>query len=132
MQGIDLEKLCFIIAKAREFHAKVEPADVEPGSSPSDDAFRDVLLDYADDPTCEELHDALLALNEEEMRAVLALIAIGRGDFGSEEWDEALAEAEEIAEDEAPDYVIGTPLVADYLEEALSQFGYSCADAGSG
>ncbi|HXP30885.1 MAG TPA: hypothetical protein VN832_07330 [Stellaceae bacterium] len=31
------EKACFIILKAREYDAKVEPVDSEPGSSPADD-----------------------------------------------------------------------------------------------
>ena len=49
--NIGLERLCYIIVKAREFDAKVEPMDQDPGSNPSDDGMRVVLEDYGDDPT---------------------------------------------------------------------------------
>ena len=49
--NVNLEKVCFIIVKAREFDAKVDPVEPEPGSNPSDDQEREILEDYADDPT---------------------------------------------------------------------------------
>ncbi len=41
------------------------------------------------------------------------------------QWDEAYAEAKERWTPHTADYLISTPLVADYLEEGLSLFGYS-------
>ena len=43
MLTIPLEKLAFIIIKAREYDAEVPPVDEESGSNPSDDADVDVL-----------------------------------------------------------------------------------------
>ena len=60
MLVIPLERLAFIIAKAREFDAEVpvEP-DAATGSDPPDDDERQVLLDTPDNPTEQELRDAI-------------------------------------------------------------------------
>ena len=52
----------------------------------------------------------------------------GRGDFGKEEWQEALAEARSLPPKRTPRYLMGDPLLSDYLEEGLSTLGYSCED----
>src|SRR5918994_4087337 len=91
--SISPEKLCYIIIKAREFDAKVEPMDLDPGSNPSDDGNRAVLEDYGDDPTLAELRDAINSLNEDEVIEVTAMVWLGRGDFNREEW----ADARELA-----------------------------------
>ena len=53
---------------------------------------------------------------------------LGSGDYSKEEWREALKEARRIHDEKETDYLIGTPLLADYLEEGLSQLGYSIED----
>jgi hypothetical protein len=126
MLQIDPEKVCFIIIKARQFHAKVEVVEPAPGSNPSDEDFREVLEDYSDDATYQELHDHLTSLNSDEMASLVALMWVGRGDFDRAEWTAALAEAYRAQSKHGPDYLIGTPLLADFLEEGLSQFGLSC------
>jgi hypothetical protein len=50
---------------------------------------------------------------------------LGRGDFEPGEWRDALAQAREIHNEPETEYLIGTPLLADYLEEAHNAFGYS-------
>lgn len=59
---------------------------------------------------------------------LLALTWLGRGDYSKEDWREALKEARRIHDEKETDYLIGTPLLADYLEEGLSQLGYSIED----
>ena len=59
---------------------------------------------------------------------LLALTWLGRGDYSKEDWREALKEARRIHDEKETDYLIGTPLLADYLEEGLSQLGYSIQD----
>ena len=122
------ETVCYIIVKAREFGVKVEPEDLDAGSNPSDDHDVDVLEDFADDPTLEELSSALEALNDDESLDLVALAWIGRGDYTAEDWGEAREQAAEIPVKDRPRYLIGTPLLGDYLEEGLSEFGYSCED----
>ena len=48
--SISSEKVCYIIAKARQFVAKDVVADPDSGSNAADDKMVDVLEDQADDP----------------------------------------------------------------------------------
>jgi hypothetical protein len=128
MLTIPLEKLAYIVTKAREFDAEVPPVDEDSGSNPSDDADRDVLEATADNPTRQELVDAINGLGDPERIELLALTWLGRGDYSTEEWREALEEAGRIHDEKETDYLIGTPLLADYLEEGLSQLCYSLED----
>ena len=91
MLVIPLERLAFIIAKAREFDAEVpvEP-DAATGSDPPDDDERQVLLDTPDNPTEEEVRDAIDGLGPPERQELLALMWLGRGDYDAESWPEAL------------------------------------------
>ena len=57
---------------------------------------------------------------------------LGRGDFDAGEWRDALAQAREIHDARETSYLIGTPLLADYLEEALAALGYSLEDQEKG
>lgn len=126
--AIDPEKVCHLIALARQFQVKVEPIEPNPGSNMADDDFREVMEDYAGDAVVVEMRQLLADLNVEEYSAVLALLWLGRGDYDKEEWDTALAEAEHLRGERGPDYLIGTPLLSDHLEEGLNQLGYSCDD----
>jgi hypothetical protein len=127
--SIDPEKVCYLIALARQFQAKVEP---NPGSNMADDGFREVLEDYANDAVMIEMRQMLADLNVEEYSTMLALLWLGRGDYDKAEWNAALAEAENLRSERGPNYLIGTPLLSDYLEEGLNQLGYSCEDTESG
>jgi hypothetical protein len=125
---IPLEKLAYIITKAREFDAEVPPVDEDSGSNPSDDAERDVLEFGTDNPTYQELVDAIDSLSDSERIELLALAWLGRGDYTKEEWSEVLEEARRVHDEKETQYLVGTPLLADYLEEGLSELGYSLED----
>ena len=111
----------FIIEKAREFDAKVEPDDPNSGSNASDDKAIDVLEDLADDPTLEELKGAIDGLNEDESRDLVAIMWTGRGDYDKEQWGEAKAQAHTIPPKDRSRYLVGTPMLADYLEQGLDE-----------
>jgi Protein of unknown function (DUF3775) len=128
MLAIPLEKLAYIIVKAREYDAEVPPVDDDSGSNPSDDGGRDVLEETPENPTYQELADAIGSLSELQRIELLALTWLGRGDYGKEEWRAALREARRVHDEKETDYLIGTPLLADYLEEGLAQLGYSIED----
>ncbi len=125
MLNISPEKVCYIIIKAREFDVKVEPVEPDPGSYPADSGEHDILSDYRDDPTYEELTGSLEVLNNEEMVDLLALTWLGRGDYTKDEWSDAVKQAWQTRNERAVPYLIGIPLLGDYLEEGLSQLGYS-------
>lgn len=126
--NISIEKVCFIILKAREFDAKVDPVEPDPGSNPADSGEREILEDYADDPTLVELRTAIDGLNDDEVIDLIALAWLGRGDFIKEEWDEARKLANERHRHRSAAYLTGMPALGDYLEEGLSLLGYSCED----
>jgi hypothetical protein len=122
MLTVSLEKVCYVIAKARELDVKVAPEELD------DDGMGRILEDYADDPTLEELRSFLRAQSDDDLKELLALVWVGRGDYGADEWQEVLNQVQDVREKHTVDYLIGTPLLADYLEEGLSQFGHSCED----
>ncbi|MDJ1157000.1 DUF3775 domain-containing protein [Chelatococcus sp. SYSU_G07232] len=128
MLTIPLDTLAFIIAKAREYGVEVSPVDEDTGSNPTDDGSLDILEATPDNPSRRELLGAIRALNEDELVELLALTWLGRGDYAAEEWPAALEQARERRDRREPDYLAGTPLLADYLEEALSQLGYALED----
>ncbi|MDJ0947631.1 MAG: DUF3775 domain-containing protein [Alphaproteobacteria bacterium] len=123
-----VEKICDFIERAREFDVKVEVVEPSPGSNASDGDFREVLEDYPDDPVLEELTEFLAGLNVEEKTNLVALAWLGRGDYSKDEWEDALAEARRNQHKSTANYLLGMPLISDYLEEGLSQFGHSCVD----
>jgi hypothetical protein len=126
--NISTETVCFIIVKAREFDVKVAPEELDEGSNPTDDDMQRILEDYADDPTYEELRSFLAAQSDDDLKELVALTWIGRGDYGADDWDEVLSEVPDVRERHTVAYLLGTPLLADYLEEGLSQFGLSCEE----
>jgi len=128
MVNISPDKVGFIIVKAREFDVKVDPVDENLSADETEDNDRAVLEDFANDPTFMELHAFIEALNVEESWNLVALMWVGRGTFAKEEWEEALETARLEATNPTPDYLLGTPLLGDYLEEGLSVMGYDMDD----
>lgn len=110
---------------AREFHAKEAVVFPHEAENESGDWAMQVLADHADDATYEELKATIESLEHAQQATIVALMWVGRGDFDAYQWDEAYAEAKERWTPHTADYLISTPLVADYLEEGLSLFGYS-------
>ena len=125
--SVALETICFIIAKARQFDAKDEVTDPDPGSNASDDDMRAVLEDHSDDPVRTELSSVIWALNEDAQVDLVAMTWLGRGDGDISDWNALRGEAARDHNARTADYLLGIPLLADYLEEALAQFGLSCA-----
>ena len=129
---LDHEKICYLIIKAREFDAKMEPEVAEPGDNPADNAEREILFDYPDDPTVDEIRSFLATFNVDEMVELLALMWLGSGDYDIEEWDDAIQTARDDPDSRRIDAFLGMPLLGDFLEEGLAQFEISCADVKMG
>jgi hypothetical protein len=87
-----------------------------------------VLEDHRDDPVVQEIAAAIFGMSEDEQIDLVALAWLGRGDGSIEDWNELRAEAARAHNKRTASYLLGTPLLADYLDEALSQFGHSCDD----
>ena len=129
--SISPEKAYFIVAKARQFDAKDGVTDPDSGSNASDDGMRSVLEDRKDDPVRAELTSFIHDLNEDEQIDLVALTWLGRGDGDIENWDELRAEAARAHNKRTAAYLLGMPLLADHLEEALSKFGHSSEEVES-
>lgn len=126
--SISSEKVCFIIVKAREFHAKDQVTEPDPASNPSDDKELAVLEDHRDDPAVDEIRSLIDSLSEDEQIDLVALMWLGRDDYSANEWPSEREEAARAHNARTAEYLLGTPLVADFLEEGLSKLGYSCED----
>lgn len=126
MLDVNPDTVCYLISKAREFHAKEEVVIPEVPDSPSDDWARQVLADHADDMSLQEFKATLDDLEPEQQQNVVALFWLGRGDFDVDEWSDALAEARDSWTTQTADYLIAHPLLADYLLEGLNLMEYGC------
>jgi hypothetical protein len=125
---ISPEKVCFIVMKAKEFDAKDEVTEPDPGSNPSDDMDIEVLEAHKDDPVVEEITSLVNSLSEDEQIDLVALMWLGRDDYSAGDWPTVRQEAARAHNRRTAEYLLGTPLVGDFLEEGLSVLGYSCEE----
>ena len=126
--NVPVDKVGFIIVKAREFDGQEAVSDPDSGSNPTDDGATDVLEDQPGDPTRQELFDAIRGLNEDERLELIALAWVGRGTFGLDEWQEALDTAYTEHAKRPAGYLMSLPLLGDYLDEGLAAFGEGTVD----
>lgn len=108
-----------IIGRAREFHGQEGVVIPERASSPSDDWARQALANHADDLTYQELRDLIRDLEPDQQISLVALMWLGRGDFDGTEWTAALEQAQDQWNNRTAEYLLATPLLANYLEEGM-------------
>ena len=72
-----------------------------------------------------ELSGFIQDLNVDEQIDLVAMMWLGRGDGDLDNWNDLRSEASRAHNNRTASYLIETPMLADYLEEALSQFGMS-------
>lgn len=126
MPELDLnrETVQIIIDKVHEFHTREDvtfPDEVEEAAV-DEDLQMQFATDFSGDPYYRELTDTINDLEPEQQMMLVALMWVGRGDYSLEEWTDALSFAEENWTDHTAEYLISTPLLADYLAEGLQQF----------
>jgi hypothetical protein len=126
--AISVEKVGFLIEKMREFDVKEGASDPDSGSNGADDMMIDVLEDNGDDPVVREITGFINAMTEDEQIDLVALMRLGRGDGGIDEWDELRREAADGYSDDTAGDLLGEPLVSDYLAEGLDAFGLTWGD----
>ncbi len=131
MFGINIDKVCYVIQLGREFDVNVpaiDSGDSSSGSNPTDDREINVLEDRADATVQDEFTEFVEGLNNDEKLDLVALMWLGRGTYAPTQWQEARRVASEEATHSTSEYLLGTPLLADYLEDGLYQLGYSSED----
>lgn len=129
MLNVNPQIICFLIDKAREFHAKEQVSIPETPMSPTEDWAMQVLADHLDDATFQELENTINDLEPDQQVELVALMWTGRGDFDVTEWGAAFKEAGDAWNIRTAAYLIATPLLADYLMEGLNLMGYSCEES---
>ena len=126
--AISAEKVGFLIEKTRDFDVKEGASDLDSGSNGADDNMIDVLDDDGGDPVVREITGFINAMTEDEQIDLVALMRLGRGDGTIEEWDELRREPADGRDRNTASYLLGEPLVSDYLAEGLDAFGLTWTD----
>ncbi|HKD28334.1 MAG TPA: DUF3775 domain-containing protein [Xanthobacteraceae bacterium] len=127
--SISFEKVCFIIAKAREFETKDLVTVPDEASNPTDDRMIEVLEDRPnEDAVLQELHSIIGDMSEDEQIDLVALAWLGRGDADAEGWQELRSEAARAHNPRTASYLLAMPLLPTYLQEGLAELGLSCEE----
>lgn len=159
MLTIDLDKVCFVIMKMRELeeedviNAQYENDDEGDAlhlSEPSEDdtdlssskgydeeeeGFDEEEAEEESasrDPYKEELSTFISNLSDDEQIELTALAWMGRGDFTRDDWEDGLDTARDRHNERTADYLMGIPLLPDYLAEGLAAFELSCDEFDEG
>lgn len=124
--GISLETVATVVDHARAVQISEE---TDPGTLADEDAEERTPIEESDELTEETLVEFIDGLNDDEQAALIALAWIGRGDYDTEEWGEAIRLAAERNENGgAGEYLIGMELVGDLIAEGVAAFGLSIED----
>jgi hypothetical protein len=127
--SVSLEKVCFVIAKAREFETKDAPNIPDEASNPSDDRMMEVLEDRPnEDAVVQELRSIIGDMSEDEQIDLVALAWLGRGDAGAEGWEELRGEAARAHNRRTAAYLLAMPLLPTHLQDGLAELGLSCEE----
>jgi hypothetical protein len=121
MLDINPETVRFIIERTQEFQIKDAASMPEDAIAPDDDWLDHVQEAHGDDAVYQELKTTIEDLEPDQQMTLVALMWVGRGDFDADEWDSALEQARESWNERTAEYLIGTPLLADYLAEGLEE-----------
>jgi hypothetical protein len=119
------EKVAHVIIKAREYDAKVGAWNDTREEGDAEEDPSAILEDFANDPTRAELTGFIDALNYDEQANLVALAWVGRGTFEKEEFAEAVETARNERISATAGYLMGIPMLADFLEEGLEKMGYT-------
>jgi len=134
MMNLSPEKVAQVIVRAREIDAKVGAWGEFDRAHPNEGDADATLEAMRNDPARSALVQFITELAAGERAQLIALMWIGRGSFEPEEWDEAVetAREEDTGAAGAARYLLGIPMLADFLEEGLERMGISVEDAEKG
>lgn len=124
MLNINPETVRFIISKAHEFQTDDGEPLGEDTLNPLNSELFDIPVVNNESTTSLEFSSTISDLEPDQQQAVVALMWLGRGDFSIDEWEDALDQARSSWTLHTADYLLSTPLLADYLEEGLAMHGY--------
>jgi hypothetical protein len=100
-------------------------------SNSADDRGVAILESMRDDATAAELRAAIARLSDEQQVSLVALVWIGRGDFEAAEWEDAKTLARQRHTASTVRYLMGMPLLGDYIEEGAASLGLNLTEEES-
>ena len=129
--SIDPETIRIFALKARAISAALaddyqagNEHEIELDGQSRDGHHHDGLAEEEEeDLTAEELRELIDDLNVDEAADLIALAWIGRGDYDASEWTDAVSAARERAGKRTAKYLLGMPMLADWLEDGLEAIG---------
>ena len=128
MLEISPKKIAHVIVRSREYDATV-PVWEEDRQQEVRENVETLIVEPSDDATRSEVAEFIDSLNEDEQASLVAVAWIGRGSFSADELTDALetARAERVVK--TSEYLLGMPMLPDFLEEGLDRLGISVEDA---
>lgn len=79
----------------------------------------------ATDGIASEVRNYIADMNSDEQASLVAVMWIGRETFDASELAEAIKTAKQEAVAPTEEYLLGMPLLPDYLEDGLDALGFS-------
>ena len=125
------EKVAHVIIKAREYDAEGRGVERHARGRRRRGGSERHPRGLRQRPDARRDRRFIDGLNYDEQANLVALAWIGRGTFEKEELDEAVETARAERINATANYLLGIPLLADYLEEGLEKLGYSVDDIES-
>lgn len=128
---IDPETVRAFILKARAISSGVtddyddgHEHEVEVDGLLSDSHHHDGLAEEEEeDLTSEELRELIDDLNVDESAELVAIVWVGRGDYDPAEFLSAVDNARSSATQKTSKYLLGMPMLGDWMEEGLEAIG---------
>lgn len=110
-----------LILRARAYDSKEQIDDYERDPDSGETDAVEHLLTGDNDPVRTEIEDWLSALDQEAQAELVALYWIGRGDYDGRDFPRAVRQAEERCTGPTAAYLLGAPMLGDYLEIGLDE-----------
>jgi hypothetical protein len=130
MLNVSGETVCRLVELAQAFQARDTVVMPEDAGNPIDDpAGAETLTEPTageEDSSVAEFRTVIEDLEPDQQTEVVALMWLGRGDFQEDEWEEAVSMARDEWTPETADFLLGHPLLSEYLVEGLAVFGVQC------
>jgi len=128
--AVPLDIACYIVRKLREFENMDLLVEREDPANPLEredvDEVTEHEIEYSFDPVRQELASFIGDLPEDQKIDLVALMWLGRNGASPAEWPSIREEAAQAYNARTLDYILGSPLAGDFLEEGLSTLGYGC------
>ena len=118
MLELNSDTVRFIVDRAKEF--QIEDASLDPEEQTTVPVAEEEHPGVELGPARAELEAVIADLEPDQQIELVALMWLGRGDYDIAGWEQAKRDAAAEYNGRTASYLIGTPLLADYLEEGLA------------